>query len=505
MAEIRPERTVIGGSLEISRMVNGLWQLAGGHDRDISIAKAAQVMDDTCLCGLDTFDMADHYGDAELVVGHHNATSTTRKVAFTKWCPQENGIKTFANAEAAVDLASRRMGVKKIDLLQYHAWDFTDDTYLHNLDHLRTMQRQGKIGLIGLTNTNTAHLELLLDSGFPIATNQVPTNVIDRRLTRGRMNEVCIKHDVGILAYGTLLGGFLTDKWLGQPEPADINELNWSLRKYIRFIWAAGGWAPFQVVLQALAVVARRHDVSIAAVATRFVLDIPSVKAVIVGTRLSADSEAYIAKNLQAFSFKLTEDDIILIHQAQEGLTDVPGDCGDEYRRPPYLTAAGDMSDHLLETDRMTLVREAVAAGKRVEYSTGSKWEPIAGYCRAVRTGNTIRVSGTTSNSPIPSLAVIGGSSAQSQTVHILDTIEGALKALGSSLSDVVRTRIMVRDADFCEEVSRAHGWLFAHAGVRPSNTFVTAGLIGEHMLVEIEAEAEVGCSSEGVVTVMKS
>jgi enamine deaminase RidA (YjgF/YER057c/UK114 family) len=86
--------------------------------------------------------------------------------------------------------------------------------------------------------------------------------------------------------------------------------------------------------------------------------------------------------------------------------------------------------------------------------------------------------------------------------VHILDIIENALKALGSCLSDVVRTRIMVRDEKVCEEVSRAHGWVFKAAGVRPANTFVTAGLIGDEMLVEIEAEAEVGSGKEGVLRI---
>ncbi|OKL59899.1 hypothetical protein UA08_04537 [Talaromyces atroroseus] len=501
-AVVRPERAVIGGSLEISRMINGLWQLAGGHDKHTDMAMAVNVMDNMQR-GLDTFDMADHYGDAELVVGKHKeAKPASSKVTFTKWCPPENGIKTFENAEAAVDLARRRMNQDKIDLLQYHAWDFSDNTYLHNLHHLSKLQKQGKIGLIGLTNTDAAHLKLLLDTGFSIATNQIPTNVIDRRLTRGSLNQLCLDRDVGVLAYGTLLGGFLSEKWLGQPEPGNINELNWSLRKYLRFIWAAGGWVPFQTVLEALNTIAQRHGVSIAAVATRYVLDIPSVKAVIVGSRLSYDSEEYIDKNLEAFQLQLTSDDLALIHKAQEGLTDVPGDCGDEYRRPPFLTAAGDTSDHLAEIDKTKHVREAIANGKRVEYSSLSPWEPIAGYCRAVRTGNVIRVSGTTTNKLIPSLPAIGGKSARSQTVHILDIIENALKALDSSLSDVVRTRIMVRDENVCEEVSRAHGWVFKAAGVHPSNTFVTAGLIGDEMLVEIEAEAEVGSAKAGVLRI---
>lgn len=135
---------------------------------------------------------------------------------------------------------------------------------------------------------------------------------------------------------------------------------------------------PFQAVLRALDVVAKRHGVPIAAVATRWVLDIGDpVKAVIVGTRLNTDSAGYIAKNLLAFSFRLTEADRDIIARAQAELRDIPGDCGDEYRRPPYLTASGDLSHHLVETDRTRLVREAIAGGQRVEYMTGSKWEPI--------------------------------------------------------------------------------------------------------------------------------
>jgi hypothetical protein len=169
----------------------------------------------------------------------------------------------------------------------------------------------------------------------------------------------------------------MTERWLDQPEPQDMGALNWSLRKYLRFIQAAGGWQAFQKVLKALAVVAQRHSVSIAAVATRYVLNLPPVSAVIVGSRLSVESDKYTERNLSAFSFTLTEDDNGLIAKAQEALTDVPGDCGGEYRRAPFLTATGDLSDHLAESKDVEL-RNAIAAGTRIEYSSGSKWEPIA-------------------------------------------------------------------------------------------------------------------------------
>jgi len=77
--------------------------------------------------------------------------------------------------------------------------------------------------------------------------------------------------------------------------------------------------------------------------------------------------------------------------------------------------------------------------------------------------------------------------------VAVLDIIARALKNLGGSLSDIVRTRIVIRNEEDCEGVSRAHGWVFECAGVRPANTLVVSGLIGSDFLVEIEAEAELG------------
>ncbi|TGO67744.1 hypothetical protein BOTNAR_0036g00200 [Botryotinia narcissicola] len=444
----KPERTLIGGSIDIPSMVSELWQLAGGHDQNVDVKAAAKAMEPLIEAGLDCFDIADHYGDA--VMGQHNLTSTKKMIAFTKWCPPENGVTSFENAEKAVGLALERMKQEKMELMQFQIM-------------------RGTIRMI------------------------VSCSVIDRRHVRGRLASVCTQHDVGILAYGTLLGGYLSEKWLGVEEPKDETELNWSLRKYLRFINAAGGWSSYQVVLQALSTVAKKHGVGISAVATRHVLDLPAVSAVIVGSRLSSTSDKYTVSNLEAFSFALDAEDKALIAKAQEGLADIPGDCGDEYRRPPFLTAKGDLSDHLEETDHDLKIAKAIAGGARIEYSSGSHWEPIASYCRAVRTGNTIRVSGTTANSPVSSVPALGGKSARSQTVAILDIVARAIKALGGDMSDVVRTRIFLQKKEDVEAVSLAHGWAFKCVGFRPSNTLVVSGVIGDEFLVEIEVEAELG------------
>ncbi|KAF6829696.1 endoribonuclease L-PSP [Colletotrichum plurivorum] len=494
------ERTTIAGSIEIPRMLNGLWQLAGGHDQDVDVAAAAANMSPLIDAGLDGFDVADHYGPAELVIGHHRLSSPRRPVvAFTKWCPAESD-GSFATAEKAVDLARRRTGGEKIEVMQFHAWDYSDPVWLRNIAHLQALQRAGKINKIGVTNFDAAHLEMLLDSGVDVVTNQVSLSVIDRRVLTGRMGKVCKERGVGVLAYGTLLGGFLGEKWVGAAEPAESEEMNWSLRKYLRFIRAAGGWDAFQKVLSVLREVAKKHEVSIAAVATRWVLDGPVVKAVIVGRRLSEDSGRYMEKNMATFGIQLDGEDRAAIKAAQEGLRDVPGDCGDEYRRAPFLTASGDLRDHIREGDQMRRVEEAVAEGIRVEVSSGSKWESVCGYSRAVRVGDVIRVSGTTATPP-PGLEmkVVGGTSARSQAVAALDIIEGSLKRLGGGMADVVRTRVMLRREEDVGAVSEVHGWVFGCHGVRPANTTTTVGLIGEEVLVEIEAEAVVGSGTSVV------
>jgi len=119
-----------------------------------------------------------------------------------------------------------------------------------------------------------------------------------------------------------------------------------------------------------------------------------------------------------------------------------------------------------------------------------------------VRTGNTIRVTGTIASSPVPSLPIIGGSSARSQTVAIFDNIEHSLQRLMSSLKDVVRTRVIIRNEQDNEEVSRVHDWVFGCLGIKPASTLIIAGIVGEGPLVEIEAEAEVGGGDNGVLRI---
>jgi enamine deaminase RidA (YjgF/YER057c/UK114 family) len=125
---------------------------------------------------------------------------------------------------------------------------------------------------------------------------------------------------------------------------------------------------------------------------------------------------------------------------------------------------------------------------KRQRVSSGTKYEALAGYSRAVRVGDRVLVSGTTASGPEGPVAV---GDAAGQARFVLDRIEGALREVGASLRDVVRTRIFVRRIEDWEAVARVHGERFN--AVRPANTLVQAALVHPDLLVEIEAEAVIG------------
>ncbi len=492
----RPDRTQLAPGLEIPRLVTGLWQVAdqerGGTLLD-PVAAAADLAR-YAAAGFDAFDMADHYGSAEVITGELLAggagASASRSVrAFTKWCPPP-GPMTPEVVRAGVERSLQRLRTHRIDLLQFHWWTFEHPGWLDAVHELARLREEGLIGHIGLTNFGTAHLRVLLAEGLPIASNQVCCSLLDRRATED-MQALCLQRGVKLLCYGTLGGGFLSERWMGAPEPAPTGEIgDWSKMKYQRFINAVGGWAALQGVLRAAHTVAQRHGVSIANVAVRWVLEQGAVAAVIVGARLL--EREHRADNARVFGFALSDEDHALLDTAFAATRRIPGDCGDEYRKPPFLTASGDLSHHLDALPKVYDKQAVPGYADRWRISSGSVWEPLAGYSRALRTGNRILVSGTTATHGAGQL--VGRGDAGAQATWILDKIAAALSSLGGRLEDVVRTRVYLKDVADWEAVSREHGRVFGT--IRPANTLLQVGaLVGDGYLVEIEAEAEIGAA----------
>jgi aryl-alcohol dehydrogenase-like predicted oxidoreductase len=333
--------------LVVSRALTGLWQVAD-LERDgtaLDPDTAAKALQPYVEAGLTSFDMADHYGSAEVIAGRlRRRVGAQRPLQLlTKWVP-EPGPLTRGDVVAAIDRACGRLGVERIDLLQFHTWSYADPSWLDALFWLDELRREGRIAHLGLTNVDSAHLRVATASGFPIVTNQIACSLLDRRF-EGRMQALCLTSGTRVLAYGTVAGGLLTERWLGRSDPTLEGLETWSQMKYYRFVQAAGGWDAYQSLLEVVARVADRLGASMANVATRYVLDAPAVAGVIVGARVGRS--AHLEDTLRLFDLELDARARGELRAAAAQLEPIPGDCGDEYRRPPFLTASGDLSHHV--------------------------------------------------------------------------------------------------------------------------------------------------------------
>ena len=290
--------------------------------------------------GFTTWDLADHYGPAEEFVGEFRRQLASQRgegalsgiQAFTKWVPRP-GPMTRQVVEGNVDISRQRMGTDCLDLLQFHWWDYRDGRYLDALSHLADLRDEGQIREVALTNFDTQRMREIADRGIRIVSNQVQYSLIDRR-PEVAMAGFCAEQGSSLLAYGTVCGGLLTDRYLGRPEPTRAELNTASLGKYKQMIDAWGGWGLFQQLLATLRAVADKHDASIANVAVRYVLDRPAVAGVIVGARLGVAE--HISDNARVFDITLDADDLQAIEAVlaqSRDLYRIIGDCGDEYRR----------------------------------------------------------------------------------------------------------------------------------------------------------------------------
>uniref|UniRef100_A0ACD5XVZ6 Uncharacterized protein n=1 Tax=Avena sativa TaxID=4498 RepID=A0ACD5XVZ6_AVESA len=331
-----------GDALEVCRVVNGMWQVSGASWGRAAPAKAVDAMLAYADGGLATFDMADIYGPAEDLYGmfinrvrrERPAEMLEEVKGLTKWVPPPVKM-TRSYVEENINRSRKRMDVAALDMLQFHWWDYSNPGYLDALKHITDLKEEGKIKTVALTNFDTERLQIILENGIPIVSNQVQHSIVDMRPQK-KMAELCQLTGVKLITYGTVMGGLLSEKFLDTNVsiPFAGPPLNTpSLQKYKRMVDAWGGWSLFQALLQTLKKVSLKHGVPISTVAVRYILNQTSVAGSMVGVRLGLSE--HIRDTNAILSLELDEEDMGSIAEASSrgrNLMDVIGDCGDEYR-----------------------------------------------------------------------------------------------------------------------------------------------------------------------------
>lgn len=319
-------RFTLAPGYDISRIIKGGWHLAGDHG-DVDPGQAQADMAAFVEAGITTFDCADIYtGVEELIGAFRRAYPELAKTVqiHTKFVPDLPDLPKVDRAyvERIIDRSLQRLGVEQVDLVQFHWWDYDAPGYVEAGLELERLRRAGKIGRIGATNFDTPRLAALIDAGVPIVSHQVQYSLVDARPEHG-MAQYCAERGISLLCYGTVAGGFLSERWLGRPEPGgDIT--NRSLIKYKLVIDDFGGWDAFQALLQVLKVIADKHGTDVASIGARAILDRPPVAAAIVG----ATNASHLASHVGIGALALDAEDRAAIAAAVQGRK---GPIGDVY------------------------------------------------------------------------------------------------------------------------------------------------------------------------------
>jgi aryl-alcohol dehydrogenase-like predicted oxidoreductase len=292
----------------ISRLIKGGWHLAGDHG-PVQPAQAIEDMARFVEAGITTFDCADIYIGVEQLIGDFRRmypSLAQRLQVHTKFVPDlpDLGSVDRRYVERIIDRSLQRLGVDRLDMVQFHWWDFEVPRYVDTALELDRLRRAGKIAQLAVTNFDTPHLQEIVRAGVPIVAHQLQYSLVDDR-PNIRMVEFCRARGITLLCYGTVLGGFLSERWLGKPPPR-AQPQNRSLVKYKLIIDDFGGWDLFQELLQVLATAAAKHGTDIATVASRAMLDRPQVAAVIVG----AINTSHLQAHGQIGSIQLDADDL---------------------------------------------------------------------------------------------------------------------------------------------------------------------------------------------------
>lgn len=322
------ETITLAPGYTVSRVAKGNWQLAAKHSAPYAQDEAVEDMRRYVEAGINAFDCADHYVGVEDTIGvfrkRYPALGAQLRVS-TKYTPDQELLPrlTRQDVQKAVDTSLARLGTEQLDVVQFHWWDYDVPGYVQAMQWLQEEQKKGKVAHLGTTNFNTPRLKEILDAGVKLLSNQLQYSLLDLRPENG-MVQLCREHGVHLFCYGTVAGGFLSDKWLGQqaPEPPYANR---SLIKYRLIIEEFGGWEAYQALLRALDAIAKKHGSNIAAVSARWVLDQPQAALALVG----AKNASHLQENLDIFRLRLDEADRAQLRALCDAAPGPGGDCYD--------------------------------------------------------------------------------------------------------------------------------------------------------------------------------
>jgi aryl-alcohol dehydrogenase-like predicted oxidoreductase len=313
------ERVYLRSDYSVSNIIKGGWHLAGGHGY-ISEEQAIEDMYAFAKAGVTTFDCADIYTGVEELIGRflkkYESAFLSGDLPYvqihTKYVPDYDALATLtkADTEKIIDRSLQRLGVERLDLVQFAWWDYSFPKYVEAAIHLSELQKAGKIRYIGATNFDGTHLQEIIDAGVDIIAHQVQYSVLDQRPEADQL-ALAKASNYSFFCYGSVAGGFLSDKYLNSPEPKEPLE-NRSLTKYKLIIDEYGGYESFQYLLSILKAISEKYHVGIGEVAIKYILQKDQVAAAIVGAR----NTEHLSRLLVINSFNLALEDLTLIDNA---------------------------------------------------------------------------------------------------------------------------------------------------------------------------------------------
>jgi aryl-alcohol dehydrogenase-like predicted oxidoreductase len=323
---------------QISPVIKGGWQLSAGHSLDRKIEEESAVNDTVAFieAGISTLDFGDIYIGVEELVGkalvrlkdRYGASAREMVQLHTKYVPNENALADFdiSDVKTIVDRSLSRLGIEQVDLVQFHWWKYEESRYIDAMAELFKLKTEEKIRHVGITNFDLPRAKEFTDAGFKPASTQVQYSLLDRRVENG-LGKYCMENGIGIIAFGTVAGGFISEKYLRKPEPDAFATR--SNIKYKLIIDDFGGWDLFQELLALLDSIAKSHQTDIASISSAWSLGRPGVKAVIVGAR----NLDHLERNLGIPNIKFTKDELSAIDQL---LAQSKGPEGDVYQLERY-------------------------------------------------------------------------------------------------------------------------------------------------------------------------